>query len=102
MSSDFVPSQAETALTNKVFEKCDPQKLGIITGDAAVGVFNGSKLSPAVLGEVWSTADKENNGFLTRKGVSIALRLMGHAQRGEPLSEALLSKREYQRFIPPL
>jgi epidermal growth factor receptor substrate 15 len=94
MSSDFAPSQAEIALTNKIFEKCDPKKLGIITGDTAVGVFNGTKLSPTVLGEVWAAADSENNGFLTRKGVSIALRLMGHAQRGEPLSEALLSKRE--------
>ncbi|KAF9792085.1 hypothetical protein BJ322DRAFT_10672 [Thelephora terrestris] len=92
MSSDFAPSQAEIALTNKIFEKCDPKKLGIITGDTAVGVFNGTKLSPTVLGEVWAAADSENNGFLTRKGVSIALRLMGHAQRGEPLSEALLSK----------
>lgn len=98
MSSDFVPSQAEVALTSKIFEKCDPQRQGIIAGDTAVSIFNGSKLSAFVLGEVWAIADKENNGFLTRKGVSIALRLMGHAQRGEPVSEALLSKREYTRF----
>jgi len=95
MSSDFTPSQAELALTNKIFEKCDPKKLGIITGDTAVGVFNGTKLSAVTLGEVWAIADKETNGFLTRKGVSIALRLMGHAQRGELVSEALLSKCEY-------
>lgn len=94
MSSDFVPSQAEVALANKIFEKCDTQKLNIITGETAVGVFNGTKLSAIVLGEVWAIADKDNNGFLTRKGVSTALRLMGHAQRGEPVSEALLSKRE--------
>ena len=100
MSSDFAPSQAEVALTNKIFEKCDLQKLGIITGDTAVGLFNGSKLSAGVLGEVWGIADKDNNGFLTRKGVSIALRLMGHAQRGEHVSEALISKREYTRFTP--
>lgn len=92
MSSDFVPSHAEIALTNKIFEKCDPQKRGKITGDAAVGIFNGTKLSAVVLGEVWAIADKDNNGFLTRKGVSIALRLLGHAQRGEPVSEAVLSK----------
>lgn len=94
MSSDFSPSQAEVALTNKIFEKCDPQKLGIITGDAAVSVFNGTKLPAIALGEVWAISDKENNGFLTRKGISVALRLMGHAQRGEQVSEALLSKRE--------
>jgi len=99
MSSDFAPSQAEAALTNKIFEKCDLQKLGIINGDAAVSVFNGTKLSAVVLGEVWTIADKDNNGFLTRKGVSIALRLMGHAQRGEQVSEALLLKREYTRLF---
>jgi hypothetical protein len=101
MSSDFAPSQAEVALTNKIFDKCDPQKLGIITGDTAVVVFTSAKLPPAVLGEVWTIADKENNGFLTRKGVSIALRLLGHAQRGEQVSEALVSKREYTRFASP-
>jgi len=94
MSSDFIPSQAEVALTNKIFEKCDPQKLGIITGDTAVDVFNGTKLSGATLGAVWAIAGGEGNGFLTRKGVSIALRLMGHAQRGDQVSEALISKRE--------
>lgn len=101
MSSEFAPSQAEVALTNKIFEKCDPTKLGIITSDAAVGLFNATKLSAGVLGKVWSIADKDNNGFLTRKGVSIALRLMGHAQRGEEVSEALISKRKYTRFAPP-
>ena len=101
MSSDFAPSQAEVALTNKIFEKCDPQKLGIITGEAAVNVFNGSKLSAGVLVKVWGIADKDDNGFLTRKGVSIAVRLMGHAQRGEEVTEALISKREYTRFAPP-
>jgi hypothetical protein len=39
--------------------------------------------------------------LLTRKGVSIALRLLGHAQRGEQVSEALVSKREYTRFASP-
>ena len=101
MSGDFTPSQAEVALTNKIFEKCDPQKLGIITGNAAVGVFNGTKLSAGALGKVWGISDNDNNGFLTRKGVSIALRLMGHAQRGEEVTEALISKREYTRLAPP-
>lgn len=92
MSSEFTPSQAEAALTARIFEKVDTNKLGVITSDAAVNVFSGSKLSFGVLGEIWSLADKENNGFLTRKGVAIALRLMGHAQRGERVSESLLSK----------
>jgi epidermal growth factor receptor substrate 15 len=92
MSSEFTPTQAEAALTSKIFESVDPNKLGIITGDVAVNVFSGSKLSAGTLGEIWAISDKENNGFLTRKGVTIALRLIGHAQRGEPVSESLLSK----------
>src|ERR1700723_2542933 len=95
MSSEFTPSQAEVALTAKIFEKADSGKLGILTGDVAVNVFSGSKLPAGVLGEVWAMADKENNGFLTRKGVAIALRLMGHAQRGERVAETLLNKRMY-------
>ncbi|KAJ7584110.1 hypothetical protein C8J56DRAFT_197863 [Mycena floridula] len=37
-------------------------------------------------------ADEENNGWLSRKGVAIALRLMGWAQRGEPITAALIAK----------
>ena len=99
MSSEFAPSQAEVALTTKIFEKAGSGKLGILTGDVAVNVFSGSKLPASVLGEVWAMADKENNGFLTRKGVATALRLMGHAQRGEQVTEALLSKRRFYHTL---
>ena len=94
MPSNFAPSRAEIDLTNKIFDKCDPKQLGILTGEIAVQVFLGAKLSDAVLADVWDIADKEGNGFLTRKGVSAALRLMGHVQRGKPVSKALLSERE--------
>lgn len=97
MASEFTPSQAEVALTAKIFEKADTSKLGILTGDVAVNVFSGSKLPAGVLGEVWAMSDRDNDGFLTRKGVAIALRLMGHAQRGEPVTEALLRKRKFLR-----
>lgn len=91
--SSFYPSPAELGLVSQIFASADPQKIGIVTGDAAVKVFAGAKLSPTVLGEVWAIADKENEGYLTRKGVAIALRLIGHAQKGEAVDEALLSKR---------
>lgn len=94
--STFNPTTAELGLVNQVFISADPRELGIITGDVAVKVFAGSKLPPAVLGEIWSIADKENNGFLTRKGVAIALRLIGHAQKGEAVTEALVNRREFR------
>ena len=90
--SNFTPTQAELALVSQVFAVADPQGLGIVQGDAAVKAFSGSNLSPSILGDIWSIADKENNGFLTRKGVAMALRLIAHVQPGEELSEDLLTQ----------
>lgn len=91
-TTSFTPTASELALVNQIFAQADTQKIGILTGDVAVKVFGGSKLPPTVLGEIWSIADEDNNGFLTKKGVAIALRLMGHAQKGEKLNKSLLSK----------
>ena len=93
--SNFTATQAETALVSQVFAIADPQGLGIVQGDAAVKAFAGSNLSPSVLGDIWTIADKDNNGFLTRKGVAIAVRLIGHAQMGEKVSEALIDQRKH-------
>ncbi|KZT74246.1 hypothetical protein DAEQUDRAFT_721142 [Daedalea quercina L-15889] len=90
--SKFMPTPAEVALVNQIFAQADTQKLGVIIGDAAVKIFNGSNVSPAVLAEIWSFADEDNNGVLTRKGVAVAVRLLGHAQRGEKITETLVLK----------
>ncbi|KAG1749118.1 uncharacterized protein EDB91DRAFT_1112566 [Suillus paluster] len=92
MSSNFAPTPAELALVNQIFAQADTQKIGILTGDVAVKVFQGAKLPPTVLGEIWSIADDDNNGFLTKKGVSIAVRLMGHAQKGHKVDKSLVNK----------
>ncbi|KAG8217218.1 hypothetical protein J3R82DRAFT_5304 [Butyriboletus roseoflavus] len=92
MTSHFTPTPAELALVNQIFAQADTQKIGILTGDVAVKLFGGAKLAPTVLGEIWNIADEDNNGFLTRKGVAVAVRLMGWAQKGEKISQALLSK----------
>ncbi|CAK5264864.1 unnamed protein product [Mycena citricolor] len=91
-AASFNPTPAELALTNQIFATADPQKLGVITGEVAVGIFGGANLSPIVLGEIWQIADEGNNGWLSHKGVAVAVRLMGHAQKGEKVSPALLSK----------
>ncbi|KAI0646793.1 hypothetical protein C8Q79DRAFT_587739 [Trametes meyenii] len=90
--SKFTPTPQELALVNHIFTQADPQKIGVVTGDAAVKVFSGAKLPPSVLAEVWNVADEDNNGVLTRKGVAVAVRLLGHAQRGERVSEALVNQ----------
>ncbi|KAF7359411.1 hypothetical protein MSAN_01283700 [Mycena sanguinolenta] len=92
MAASFSPTPAELALTQQIFAHGDPKKLGALTGDVAVRIFGGANLSPTVLGEIWQIADESNNGWLSQKGVAIAVRLMGHAQKGEKITAALLSK----------
>ncbi|KZV61887.1 hypothetical protein PENSPDRAFT_693017 [Peniophora sp. CONT] len=90
MGDRITQSSAETALVEQIFAKNDSQGFGVITGDVAVGVFGGSKLPSTVLGEIWSLADNDNKGFLDKQGVAVAIRLIGHAQAGRQVSEALL------------
>ncbi|KAL1730302.1 hypothetical protein EV714DRAFT_211293 [Schizophyllum commune] len=92
MSTSFSPTPAELALVNQIFAQGDPQKLGVLTGEVAVRIFGGAKLPPATLGEVWNIADEDNKGWLSKKGVAVAVRLMGWAQKGEKVTKALLNK----------
>ncbi|GJJ12460.1 hypothetical protein Clacol_006702 [Clathrus columnatus] len=87
------PTPEETSLISAIFSIADPQSLGIITGDAAVKVLSGANLSTSVLGEIWALSDQENNGFLTRNGVAVALRLIGYAQKGQSVSDPKLLKK---------
>ncbi|KAI0320509.1 hypothetical protein OF83DRAFT_577050 [Amylostereum chailletii] len=91
MAATFTPTPAESALVAQIFTKADPQKFGVLTGDVAVPIFSGSTLPSSVLSEIWSIADAENQGFLTGKGVSIALRLIGWAQKGKNVSLDLIN-----------
>lgn len=92
MSANFTPTTAELSLVNQIFAQADKQKLGILTGDVAVKVFGGAKLPGSVLGEIWSLVDEENNGWLSKKGAAMAIRLIAHAQKGEKVSAALVNK----------
>lgn len=93
MSAPFTATPAELGLVNQIFARADQQKLGILNGEVAVQVFSGAKLPGSVLGEIWNIADEENNGWLSKKGAAKAVRLIAHAQNGEKVSTALLTKR---------
>lgn len=97
--SKFVPSPQEVALVNQIFTQTDSQKIGVVTGEAAVKIFGGSKLPPSVLAEIWNLSDEDNKGVLTRKDVAVAVRLLGHAQRGETISEALIHRRTFSSLV---
>jgi epidermal growth factor receptor substrate 15 len=100
MATPFSPTQGELALVNQIFSKHDPQKYGVITGDVALRIFGGTNLNTTILGQIWGFADVDNQGFLTRKGVSVAVRLVGWAQKGEAVSADLVNKRE-RRILSP-
>ncbi|CAE6423113.1 unnamed protein product [Rhizoctonia solani] len=88
----FEPTAQEQQVIKAVFSKADTQDLGVVTGDEAVKVFAGSGLPPTTLGEIWQLSDTENNGFLTDKGLGIALRLIGWAQAGEAPKKELAGR----------
>ncbi|CAA7270180.1 unnamed protein product [Cyclocybe aegerita] len=92
MSSNFSPTPAELTLVSQIFTQADPQKLGVLTGDVAVRVLTGAKLPPVTLGEIWNISDEENKGWLPKRGVAIAVRLIGWAQKGEKITQALVNK----------
>jgi epidermal growth factor receptor substrate 15 len=94
MATSFSPTHGEVALVNQIFTKHDPQKFGVITGDVAVNIFGGANLSATTLGQIWGMADEDNKGFLNRKGASVAVRLIGWAQKGELITAELVNKRE--------
>jgi epidermal growth factor receptor substrate 15 len=101
MATVFSPTHGEVALVNQIFAKHDPQKFGIITGEVAVNIFGSANLSATTLSQIWGIADADNQGLLTRKGVSVAVRLLGWAQKGEAISAELVNKRERDEFSPP-
>ena len=100
MSSVFAPTQAELAIVSQIFSQADPQKTGVLTGDVAVRVFNSAKLPPATLGTIWSISDEDDKGWLPKKGVAIAVRLIGWAQKGEKITKDLVKKRNCLLVYP--
>jgi len=99
MSTNFSPTPAELTLVSQVFAQADPQKLGVLTGDVAVRVFGGAKLPPVTLGEIWNISDEDNKGWLPKRGVAIAVRLIGWAQKGEKITQALVNKRKNLSYL---
>ncbi|KAF4584327.1 EF hand domain protein [Ophiocordyceps camponoti-floridani] len=89
----------EKRVYGDLFKQADPENLRVVTGDAALGFFDKTRLDSRVLGEIWQMADRENRGFLTPAGFGIVLRLIGHAQAGrEPRPELAFQQGPLPRF----
>ncbi|EGV65272.1 hypothetical protein PSN45_002579 [Yamadazyma tenuis] len=72
----------EKRLYSQLFKSLDPEGTGVITGEKARTTFEKSGLPPAILGEIWQLADRNNLGFLTQFGFCYAMRLIGYTQAG--------------------
>lgn len=95
MVSSFVGSQEELALVSQIFLRAGSQLSGVVTGDAAVDIFATKvALPPDILSTIWTLADEEKTGNLTQKGVGIAIRLIGWAQKGAEVTPDLVNTRK--------
>ncbi|KAJ9113631.1 hypothetical protein QFC22_005939 [Naganishia vaughanmartiniae] len=90
MAGQFSPQ--EQAYYNKLFDVVDKEKLGVLPGDASITFLLTSGLPQRTLGEIWALCDPNNTGYLTRDGWWKACRLIGWAQKGEPIKAELTSR----------
>ena len=97
----FTPTPEETELTTRILGALSPID-GEVSPDpdaqklptsAAVSLLKTSGLPQAVLRDIWTICDGGAKGYLTRREVEMALRLMGWVQVGEELGRGLLERR---------
>lgn len=84
-------SVAEEALVDSVLTGVDSQR-EILLADAATNVFLKTGLHPRVLSSIWEIADESTKGYLVRREVAIALRLVGWAQLGRAVTTDLVNE----------
>ena len=94
MSSPFSPTPAELTLVTQLFFKADTQNQGFIPTDIAIRLFSGAKISPVTIGDILNIADDSKTGKLSRRDVAVAIRLIGWAQKGEKITQSLVSTRK--------
>lgn len=93
--AEYTATPEEDSLINWVMTIGDPEGTGKINPQTATRIFSASSLPPDALARVWEIASVDSkDGLLDRQGVGVALRLIGHAQRGETVMEALVNRRE--------
>ncbi|KAI0807290.1 hypothetical protein C8Q74DRAFT_1362812 [Fomes fomentarius] len=91
--SEYRPSSEEAPLIEQVFSTGDPEHTGKINPQTATRIFSASNLPPDALARIWEIASVDSKeGLLDRQGVGVALRLIGHAQGGAAVTEALVAR----------
>ncbi|KAJ7638504.1 hypothetical protein FB45DRAFT_1054785 [Roridomyces roridus] len=71
------------SFADRQFDALDPLNNGFIHDNISLPFLLESKLPPDDLARIWSLADVNNDGKLTRDGFAIALYLIGEQRRGK-------------------
>ncbi|KAJ7507434.1 hypothetical protein B0H11DRAFT_2218283 [Mycena galericulata] len=100
MPPNFSPSEAESALVERVFAHGEPHRLGVLTGDVALDLFSKTNLPVQVLSDIWTIADKDGHGWLSPAQTAVAVRLIGWAQVGVKATPELLEKAGPLAHVP--
>lgn len=89
-TGDWLISPQEKAHFDSIFETVDTAKVGLITGDQAVGFFMKAQLAEEVLAQIWDLADIDADGQLNRDEFAVAMYLVRLQRSGkEPLPQVL-------------
>ncbi|TBU28907.1 EF-hand protein [Dichomitus squalens] len=91
--AEYEASTEETPLIEWVFSTGDSERTGKINPQTATRIFSASNLPPDALARIWEIASVDSkDGLLDRQGVGVALRLIGHAQKGAVVTESLVKR----------
>lgn len=88
----FLATEDELNLATRLLEMNSWNRTESLSVDTAIGIFKQNGLSFKQLREIWSIADKDGSGKLSRNELAIVIRLMGWVQAGETLDESLLKR----------
>ncbi|PLB45213.1 UBA/TS-N domain protein [Aspergillus steynii IBT 23096] len=87
---DWLITPQEKVHFDGVFATIDAAKIGMISGDQAVGFFIKAQLPEETLAQIWDLADIDADGQLTKDEFAVAMYLVRQQRTGkEPLPQAL-------------
>lgn len=94
--ADFVATKEENDLLDRLFAIGDTQDSGMmISVESATRILASSSLAPEILSDIWDIANVEDHPGLHRQSLGVALRLIGHAQKGTPVALSLVLERKW-------
>jgi epidermal growth factor receptor substrate 15 len=97
MGINFIPTDEELEIVKRIYNHAGCKRPGAISGDTIVDIFSESvDLSPFVLSKIWNIADEHKSGELSERGLAMAIRLIGWAQKGAEVKSKLVNERKPQ------